>query len=433
MTGPVGRREGPAVPDLSRWVQAVLLLAIILAPVEGLARTEPRRPSPAPRQLAYIDDAGAVRLVNADGSNERLLIAPERCPEARALLWSPAGDAIACLGKGEQRMDGYGFWRGSPLIVDLQGRVVREMTRINRFSWSPAGQHVAYGVVTAVRTATLPYYTHYITEVRGRVVARLDNVAGYLVWSPNGNAVAYTAGTGEVLIHWIAQGRQQRLSGGGAGILGWVLDGKALLVAAHLREGDLACFDKYEASLLSPASGKMVRVPQLDDSAQFWVAPDGARAAFVLGIGPGPKADGDLHVLDFRSLKAVPVKGSVIGYPSEAIPPAYVTMSADGRRIYWASFDGKRPTIYRAPDSGTKPAKLAEIPGFSLAFSPDLTKLAYAGEGTPPALLTSNLDGSDARRVGFLGGHPTGFSALFAWRPPAAKLTTPRSDWRGCP
>ena len=420
---------------LRGWLQAVLLLAVILVPLDGLAHTDPRRLSPTPRQLAYIDDAGAVRLVNADGANGRLLIAPERCPKARELLWSPAGDAIACLGEGEQRMDGYGFWRGSALIVDLQGRVVREMTRINRFSWSPAGRHVAYGVVTAVPTVTRPYttYTHYIAEVSGRVVARLDNVAGYLVWSPNGGAVAYTAGTGEVLIHWIAQGRQQRLSPGVAGILGWVLDGKALLVAAHFRGGDLACADDFEASLLSLASGKMVRVPQLDDSAQFWVAPDGARAAFLFGFARGRTADADLHVLDFRSLKAVPVKGSVIRYPSEAIPPAYVTMSADGTRIYWASFDGERPTIYRAPESGTKPVRLAQIPGFSLAFSPDLAKLAYAVEGSPPALATTNLDGSDVRRVGSLGGRPTGFDTPFAWRPPAAKLTPHRSDWRGCP
>jgi len=232
-------------------------------------------------------------------------------------------------------------------------------------------------------------------------------------WSPDSSRLAYNRPPGETLVVYaLATGREEAL-GEDMRPLAWVFRGKKLLVAADYQEQELGA--TYEANLLDLASGQMTRVPQLDNSTQFWLSPDGI-TAIVLRPSAGRPS---LGILNLSSLEFTPIPGSVISYPSDFIPQSQLAFSANGSQIYW--FDGS-DAIHKADIDDGSLTQVGRLAGdFFLAFSPDLTRVLYLVlSDAPPAapggplpwnLWVANIDGSDARLV-------AENAAGAVWRPP---------------
>jgi hypothetical protein len=169
----------------------------------------------------------------------------------------------------------------------------------------------------------------------------LPQPADVFAWSPEGSSFAYVGNSGEVIIYDIGSREQTSLASAIDRVMGWVLGGKALLVASNVRECGITCLE--DVSLLDLDSGRLTRVPQLDDSAQFWPSPDGSRAIFLGGGGPGEGGNA-MAILDFASLNVTPIEGATIGYPSHGIPSRQMAFSTDGTKFYWADA-GSEPAV----------------------------------------------------------------------------------------
>jgi len=411
----------------------IVLLAFACNGGEEAARTATPTPSPsataeatatasAVPQIAYAGADGAIWLANADGTGGKKLIEGGGCPDRAPLVWSPAGDRLACVG-GQYYgvlLPGMGPrpLSNSVVLVDLEGRVLKKIEPVSSFAWSPTGRHLAYTTPSSTEPAVAA--TLFIADADGGEMANFENIVmgggpsvPDFAWSPDGSEIAYVKRAGNSLAIYNLDAREERAVGGDYRPLAWVLEGKELLVAANYQPPRDApntafgeCpFDCYEANLLDPASGQLARVQELDDGRQHWLSPNGAKAAFFLWQGPHL----ELTILDFATLTGTAVQGSNTGYPSEGLPFGYVAFSPDGSLVYWN--DPGSAGIYRARTDGTGMIKLAGIRASLLQFSPDLTRFLYfANSDTGRELWVCNIDGSDAVQIG-----PAGIT--FAWRP----------------
>ncbi|MBI4301037.1 MAG: PD40 domain-containing protein [Chloroflexi bacterium] len=357
-------------------------------------------------QLAYADGEGSIWIINADGSGKKKLIDSERCPYATFLSWSPRGDRLVCRGVNPDKP----LPRPEPslnnvmVVVDINGRILKETEFMGSFAWSPTGHYLAYSVLRGTATEITARY--YVADAEGNAIASLDGVEGDIVWSPDGSSLAYNAERGKVVIYDVNTGTTRTLGIGIDRALAWVLDGKAILVASQYREGD-GMGIRYEASLLDLASGQLARLAQFDNGIQFWMSLDSQSAVFISGFG---EAGLRLSILDFATLTVTPIVDSTISYPSERIPSSHVAFSPDSSHIYWADAKLPKMAVYRAQSNGTGLTTLATLPSLHMRFSSDFTMIAYVVGGNPPTLWVAKIDGSGAIQIGPLRN-------TFAWRP----------------
>lgn len=392
-------------------MRGLVCVAIVLLAVacngggEGL-RTATPEPSPGltsiasptvsstVAQLAYIDSDGDMWLVNADGSDNRNLTerTPIRCLRPLGLYWSPTGERIACVGTGAVLTP-----RATLVIVDRQGKPLVQMepkARIERFSWSPTGRDYAY--VLALPDGTRELYIAPIGP-GAQSGATLEGV-GEVFWSPDGSQVAYTKGPGDTLAIYDLASQEEKIIADGLRPLAWVLGGTALLVASDYRAGQ-SMFPTYTANLLDLATRELKRMPQLDNSAQFWPSPDGRSVAVFTH-----QAAAEIALLDLTTGAVIPIPGAV-PYIGESIPSDHLAFSSDGLQLFWVDFvpvpdEGVRSVaIYRANSDGSGNAAVGQIESVQVRFSPDLTKLLYrsAVPGMESPLWVANVDGSEAR------------------------------------
>ncbi len=420
-------------------MRGLVFVAIVLLAVacngggEGLRTATPGpptspTPSPTPAaeptaapQIAYVGADGAIWLADADGRVRKKFVEIDRCPDRAALVWSPAGDTLACVGgeSDDRFLLGVGPrpLPNSVVVVDSEGRILKDIDLVGSFAWSPTGLHMAYTVLAGTEPAAVA--TLFIADADAAEVAKFENVAigggpsvPDFAWSPDGREIAYLKEAANKLAIYSLDEREERAVGGDYRPLAWVLEGRKVLVAANYqppREAPNTAFgecpfDCYEANLMDPATGQLARVQELDDGRQHWLSPDGASAVFLSWRGLRL----ELTVLDFATLSSTPIEGSDTGYPSHSIPFGYVAFSPDGSLIYW--YDPGSEGIYRARADGTGMIKLASVLAMIVEFSPDLTRVAYLPAIGPDGLWIANIDGSGTVQIG-----PA--SITFAWRP----------------
>lgn len=376
--------------------------------------------APVAQRIAYVDGEGAIWLVAADASGRKKLIEANRCPHAQ-LSWSPAGDRLACSGirastvvLREQQPEPVFMENTVVVIVDTEGRVLKEIEYAATFTWSPTGDHLLYGVKSPASPQPEPpadpviTTTYYIANTDGDVIGQIGHSG---VWSPEGQPLAYVGDSGEVILYDVATGEQRSIDLGIAiDSVRWILGGKAMLVTSNVRDCGIICLE--DVSLLDLDSGQLTPIPELSVTElegcapQSWPSPDGSKALFFDERAP----DGGcvMAIMDFATLHVTPLQGAAIGYPSEGIPSPHVAFSADGSQIYWADVPSPPPepgatpsaTIYRAQSDGSGLTEIATLPGLLVWFSPDLTKVAYIETAAVVTLWVADIDGSNAILIG---------------------------------
>lgn len=361
-------------------------------------------------QIAYFGPDGAdIWLINADGSGNRRLTQGQ-CQQAVGPFWSRRGDKIACASGGTTE---------APLtkitVVDLEGRTLVQVEHkawLRGFAWSADNRHFIYTIAEGASFETAGV-SLIIGDTESEASVRLED-AQDARWSADGAQLAYMKGGSEELTIYDLASGQTRALGQGLRPLAWALAGKALLVAANFQQRQEFGAD-YETNLLDLASGEMTRVPELDNSTQFWLSRDGQTAAFLAGQAERPEGGATISILNLASRQGTPIAGAVIGYPSEGIPSDHIAFSVDGAHLFWVDVvtgeETLSGTVYRVRSDGSGLTQLATVEGVLFTFSPDRTKMVYLAED---ALWVAGVDGSDARSLveGVRGGWPPA-----AWRP----------------
>jgi hypothetical protein len=377
--------------------------------VRVLPATVAASPTSAGNQLAYIDADGNIMLVNADGSDARRLADAQGCGRFPSLIWSPTGHRLSCRGSGTND-------EGLIVLMDAQGQELADLRLSGPawpFYWSPSGEAFLYGTDGQLLLA----------DDTGEALAKLGTLdlsatyngepyRGLKFWSPDGHQLVYRpANATEMRIYSLDSGSERAVTGDYRP-LAWILGGKAILVAMKYQPPVKGSYPTYEVNLLDLAGGELTRVPELDNGRQFWVSPDGTRAAVLTQGSPGSDGYPGLAMLAFPSQEFHSIPDSVITYGSDHIPSEWVTFSADGSGIYWITQWESGAAVFRANADGTGLTKMAQVESPGAEFSPDLTMIAYQvfDEDTDTVtLFTARIDGSDARKI-----DSPGFAA--AWR-----------------
>jgi hypothetical protein len=400
------RQLAAAVAAAVTALAAVALLPLLAACGGGREVT--------PNQLAYIDADGSIRLVNADGSGAHKIADTKNCGRFPHLVWSPTGDRLTCIGSGTND-------EGLIVLMDAQGQELADL-RLPRpalpLYWSPGGDAFLYG--TGAQLLLADQSGEALDELGPLDLSLTYNgvpYGGLKFWSPDGGQFVYRPANATEMRIYSLDSASERSLPGDYRPLAWVLGGKALLVAAGYQPPVDGGYPTYEASLLDLASGELRRVPALDNGRQFWVSPDGTRAA-VLTQGSGGLPG--LATLALPSGEFSPIPDSVITYGSDHIPEEWVTFTADGSEIYWITQWESGAAVFRANSDGTGLTKMGQVESPSAESSPDLSMVAYrvyADGANTLTLYTANIDGTGVHEIdrSETGGGGSGFAS--AWRP----------------
>lgn len=352
------------------------------SPTPEATPTATPTPEPAARQLAYVGTDGAIWLVNANGSGQTRFADVCSLQEIFPVIlaWSADGDklAVSCQAPGAAEP--------SLVVLDEAGRRLAEAEGVSVFEWSPDGRHIAYWQNGAVKV---------LDTVQGTDLT-LPESANVSAWSPDGSSFAYVGNSGEVVIYHLASREQTSLAGAIDQVMAWVLGGKALLVASNVRDCGITCLE--DVSLLDLDSGELTRVPQLDNTTQFWVSPDGSKAAFLSGAAQRPEGGATISILDFATRHVTPVQDATIGFPSESVPSRQVAFSPDGTKFYWADATSEPAAIFRANIDGSGLTRLGSVPSIFVTLS-DEGLVAYP-LGEPPKVVVADLQTGARAEVG---------------------------------
>jgi dipeptidyl aminopeptidase/acylaminoacyl peptidase len=158
--------------------------------------------SPDGSRIAYLNQAGSIYLMNADGSGKRplcrarCLASPAwpvpRSPDMDMPTWSPDGSEIAFVDLSDQVLG----------IVRLDGtdlRFIRLPDNLNpsEVSWSPNGRQFAFPSVGAGALSNV-----YVMNVDGSGIRIVARNANHPAWSPNGTTIlVVNARSGLRIIH----------------------------------------------------------------------------------------------------------------------------------------------------------------------------------------------------------------------------------------
>jgi WD40 repeat protein len=305
---------------------------------------------------------------------------PER-RAAYAIAFAPRGDQVAAVTEGESK-------KGQLWVWDVAtGRQITSATgpdRLLSLAFTPDGTAVATGgwngTVNLWNPATgriLRSFSGHSTPVRG------------LAFLPDGRMLAAGASDGRVILWDVASGREQmRLDRGSRlPVNGMAIthDGRFLAAAGGLGAGAVSLWDVETARSLIPASLDAAGEPIAFAPGRAVLAARATSPAGSLGL---VDLDGDLAISTIaiggvRSLAFSPDGRLVaIGDDDEAVT---VREAGTGRSV--ATFDGHR---HRPDTLGDDIRRFMATAGlaeprlrntiWSVAFSPDGTRLASAGQ-----------------------------------------------------
>jgi hypothetical protein len=381
------------------------------------AQIETVTPVPPPNQLAYINADGNIMLVNSDGSDARKIADTSNCGRFPYLLWSPTGHTLVCIGSGAND-------EGLIVLMDAQGQELADL-QLDRPVlppyWSPGGDAFLYAAAGYV----------LLTGPSGEGLADFGPLdlsltyngvpyRGLKFWSPDGRQFAYRPADATEMRIYSLDSASERSVPGDYRPLAWVLGGQALLVATGYQPPVDQGYPTYDASLLDLASGELTRVPELDNGRQFWVSPDGTRAAVLTQGTGGSNGYPGLAVLALPSGEFKPIRNSAITFGSDHIPEEWVTFTADGSGIYWITQWDSGAAVFRANSDATGLSKMAQFESAGAEFSPDLTMVAYQvlDDNTKTVTLyTANTDGTGIHEIDRADTGGGGFGFAPAWRP----------------
>lgn len=413
-------------------------------------------------QLAYIDTAKTVWLVNGDGSGRVKLLddctgigsAKRGDVVTGGLVWSAAGNYVACwrddlsvlAAKADGTTRAMPFkageceagprWApaGNLIACDVKGFVsVRDAMGMQRtsircdrmgdWSWSPSG--------TSLMVSGPPQNNRgswRIVDNGGNALAVIPDAyvaspAGF-GWTLDGTKVAYPGASGITFVDLSAGGNVrsvQPLAGSGLDLgsgpqVDWILGDTVLL--AHNFSG---------AVQIDPATGSASAMTGFVPGS-FWaarIAPDGVSVAFAPGgLGTAQRiAFGDLQA---HSVTSVPNSDYLL--QGIGMSPQFA-FSGDSERVCWTLRPGNEPQVVCAGPSGgaakvsvpiqVEPDVLGRGDPSVLwqGFSPDLSRVAYTMPGlnaatSPQNLQVANPDGSGVAALGPALGPLT-----YSWRP----------------
>ena len=265
--------------------------------------------SPDGRSVAYT--AGSLsymRIYVRQAGGRAVRVLGDSSPGQRRPLWSPDGTQLLYLqGRSTQNLSLVPALGGTPRLI-APGYVTSA-------AWAPDGRRVAY-----VRKDTL-----YVQSIEGgdaRVIGYYNSTYA-LAWSPDGKRIAFAAGNSKFAI------------------------------------SDLSAFGTTGPSeiLVVPANGgRPVAVTDLrsQNVSPVW-APDSRRLLFV-SDRDGPR---DVYVVRLGSSGAPegPATRLTVG-----LSPHSISLSADGRRLAYSAFE-QRSNIWALPISpGTPLSQSAAVP-----------------------------------------------------------------------
>ena len=359
-------------------------------------------------QLSYLDEDGALWLVNADGSDRRKLADEGVC--GSRLRWSPTGETLICSGSG--------------ILLDSKGNLVGNApgSGVRGVHWSPSGEFL---LSTRLPDEVPQTVELHLADKRGVHLAQMGSwttgvrpvpsaYLGAALWSPTTDEIFFTSeDSGDIVIYSATTG-ESRVVGSGHRPMAWALGGDALVVRSNEEvPPEFELFGTYEVNLLDTTTGDLTRLSLLDTYTQFWASPTGSMAAYVT---KGEREDGSpgLGVVDLTTGQSVTIPGSIITYGADAIPVHFLQFSPDNEYVYWNGGDG---SAYRARLDGSGLEELFELPSFFFAWAPDASMIAYTGPGPDDeeartVLYTQDSDGGVKYEVADLGN-----PRYFAWRP----------------
>lgn len=152
-------------------------------------------------QVVFVSNADGKRGIYAadyNGSNRRSLITPENSSEDFAPKISPDNRWVAFSSTRDRVKDGYGNDLVKLYIVDMEGKNLKKVSDdlSSEFAptWSPDGQRLYFSGYTSSKQEQSTYKVY---DVSKGTTLDIGEEAGNMVFSPNGNLVAYTAAATE--------------------------------------------------------------------------------------------------------------------------------------------------------------------------------------------------------------------------------------------
>jgi TolB protein len=258
--------------------------------------------SPDGRQIAFQRSAGAIIIINADGSHLRRLVFGSQ-PS-----WSPEGRRLAFT-RGDQAS-----FTGGLFVIDADGRHLHRI--VDRFSvsgpeWSPDGRRIAYEYERPDIWNEIRIVNHDGSRDRRLAGGLGDNAVGP-VWSPDGSTIAF--------VRFVDH---SRLGGG--------ITSRISLINPD---------GTHERSLTGETSANV------DERDPAW-SPDGQRIAFVREVS------GRILVPEVDLINADGSDQRTLARPTQGGFGWAPSWSPDGRRLAFISTRDKSAELYVVNADGT--------------------------------------------------------------------------------